>query len=112
MHRPGFTRAVYFTSVPLRSRISTLSIALYGQVRMQVPQAAQIVSLIEATSGSRVISSWENRICTLPAAADAWATDSGMSLGAWQAPQTNTPAAFVSIGRSLGCDSERNPNSS
>ena len=44
-------------------------------------------------------------MATLAAAPEAWATDSGMSLGAWHAPARKMPAVLVSTGLSLGCAS-------
>ena len=79
---------------------------------MQRKQAAHMRSFTPAISGSRVSSSLAKVSCTLEAAAEACATDSGMSLGLWHAPQMKTPPVLVSTGRSLGWDSIRNPNSS
>src|ERR1017187_6967104 len=96
MHNPGLTLAVCLINVPLRARISAFSTAWYGQVRTQAKQAAQVCSLMWAISGSRVSSRAGNVPATLLAAAEACATASGISLGAWQAPHTKTPAALVS----------------
>src|ERR1039457_3848171 len=104
MHNPGLTRAVCLISVPVRARISAFSTAWYGQVRTQAKQAAQVFTSMCVSSGLRVSSLAAIVTATLLAAAEAGATVSGISLGAWQAPHTKTPAALVSTGRNLGCD--------
>ena len=100
--RPSFTRATVLMRLPLRSRISWSSIAPYGHAWMHARQWTHVFSLTRAMLGSRSSSGYENRPSTLAAQADAWATQSGMSFGAWHAPARKTPAAAVSTGRNFG----------
>ena len=44
------------------------------------------------------------------AAAEAWATVWGISLGDWQHPTTKIPSFMVATGSSLGCFSRKNPS--
>src|SRR5450756_428850 len=44
------------------------------------------------------------------AAAPAWATVSGMSLGYWQQPAMKMPSVIVLTGSSLGCRSRKKPS--
>ena len=84
MHTPqpsqiaSLMRATFFSS--------SNSAASYGQTEMHTRHPAQVSSSITAMIGSRWYSVSAKRAATLLAAAEAWATHSGMCFGPCDAP--------------------------
>src|SRR5512139_273399 len=93
------------TEIPLASR---KSIAEYGQISMHNLQPAQRSGLMVAVVGSTSISPWADRDIASAAAAEAWATVSGISFGPWQHPAKKIPSTFVDTGLNFGWASMKN----
>src|SRR3990172_6629223 len=86
------------------------SIASYGHSGMQIWQPEHSFSSMYARFGSRVMKPFDVRAIASAAAASAWATVSGMSLGPWHAPAMNTPSFSVATGASFGWRSKKKPS--
>src|SRR5450759_5917864 len=96
LHRTSFTSAT-FTMLPMRFS-STSSIAPNGQTSTQNPQPRHSLEVTTETWASTLTFPDAISMSALDAAALAWATVSGMSLGPWQQPARNMPSDAVSTG--------------
>ena len=77
---------------------------------LQILQPAHFSASTMLVADSTSISPLDMRDWTSEAAAEAWATVSGMSLGPWQAPAIKIPSVAVDTGASFGCRSVKNPS--
>src|SRR4030042_1361019 len=75
-----------------------------------MPQPVHRLLMTLATVGEWNNLSWESIVMALAAAPLAWATASGISLGAWAAPAKKIPDVTLSTGRSLGWASAKKPS--
>ena len=81
--------------------------APYGHTFAQVEHPLQRSSSDLAVHGFVISLSFARSPMAFTAAAPAWETVSGMSLGPWHTPDRKIPAVGDSTGRSLGCASVR-----
>src|SRR4030042_1334299 len=88
----------------------TSSGAPYGQSSVHSPQPTHSSLSTTAESGSIQTFFANMGAAADDAAAFAWATLSGMSLGLWQHPARYMPSIAVSTGLSFGCASAKNPS--
>ena len=84
--------------------------AEYGQTLTHMPQPVHRVSSTWAVMASTVTWPWDMRMLALEAAAEAWVTESLMSLGPSAQPAKKIPPVGVSTGRSLGWASRKKPS--